>query len=105
MLMPIITEVHCRAQLPTFLYPLQGAIYITKHRVLYNRVGGNLGQYILYAIPTLLLIYVGYTPLCLGPVLFSSCKSAGCRLCCVACCTSDANICHAIAVQRLAGAA
>ena len=47
------------AQLPTFLYPLQGALYITKHRVLYNRVGSNLGQYILYAIPTLLLIYIG----------------------------------------------
>ncbi len=50
---------YCRAQLPTFLYPLQGAVYITKHRVLYNRVGNNVGRYILYAIPTLLMIYVG----------------------------------------------
>ena len=50
------------AQMPTFLYPLQGAVFIAQRRVLWNRVSGNFGKYVLYAIPTLLLIYVGYIP-------------------------------------------
>ena len=47
-------------QTPTFLYPLQGAYFIAQRRNLWTRVGSNLGKYILYAIPTLLMLYIGY---------------------------------------------